>query len=158
MNTKEWLIVLIVSCFITCILTSNHYTKNPITKTEIVRDTTIVVDTITVEKPIYKFSKVVDTIFIHRDSVIVKDSLIYLPKEQKVYSDDSTYMAIVSGYEPNLDKIEVYPKTITITDTKIVRERYNMRWGIGIQAGYGISNTCLSPYIGVGISYNLLNF
>ena len=31
-------------------------------------------------------------------------------------------------------------------------------FGIGFNAGYGISKNGLSPYIGVGINYNLLKF
>lgn len=32
------------------------------------------------------------------------------------------------------------------------------RFGIGAQVGYGVSTTGLTPYIGLGISYNLLTF
>ena len=85
---------------------------------------------------------------------------VSLPRETKVY-EDSTYKAQISGYEPRLDYIEVYPRTITITET--VTERTRRRpWGIGVNVGYGATlhdrQVMLSPYIGVGVSYNFLTF
>lgn len=32
------------------------------------------------------------------------------------------------------------------------------RFGVGIQGGYGISSSGLSPYVGVGLSYNIIKF
>lgn len=32
------------------------------------------------------------------------------------------------------------------------------RWGLGIQAGAGITGAGLQPYVGIGISYNLFTF
>lgn len=32
------------------------------------------------------------------------------------------------------------------------------RWGIGVTAGYGITKSSLSPYVGIGISYNLIQW
>lgn len=48
-------------------------------------------------------------------------TFVALPKEYKEFSKDSVYKAIVSGYEPNLDYIEVYQKTniVNRTFTKI---------------------------------------
>lgn len=84
-----------------------------------------------------------------------KDSIkVEIPILSKVY-EDSTYTAYVSGYRANLDSIFVYPRreVITITDKAM-----HKRWSIGIQAGYGFGRNGLSPYIGIGISYNLLGF
>lgn len=58
--------------------------------------------------------------------VFVGDSLI-LERERKTYKD-STYKAVVSGFQPSLDYIEVYQKTITNTITKTIRPQ---RWGVG---------------------------
>ena len=46
--------------------------------------------------------------------------------------------------------------------TKEIRSVYKLpkpkKFGVGISAGYGITAQGLSPYIGVGINYNLINF
>lgn len=57
-----------------------------------------------------------------------------------------------------LDLIEVYPRT----EYQIQTVKTKPRWGLGIQAGYGCTLTGtqvrLSPYIGVGVQYNLLTW
>lgn len=46
--------------------------------------------------------------------------------------------------------------------TKEIRSVYKLpkpkKFGVGISAGYGVTAQGLSPYIGVGINYNLINF
>lgn len=82
---------------------------------------------------------------------------VQIPITQKVYSD-STYTAYVSGYLPCLDSIVLNLPTNIVT----IKQQYKpKRWSIGIHAGYGImlnGTPKLSPYIGVGISYNLWSF
>ena len=86
---------------------------------------------------------------------------IELPKMQRVYSDDSTYTAWVSGYEPKLDSINVYRKTIKETvmiSVPIKKKRtFWQRFGIGVQAGYGLGldDKKAHPYVGCGIGFNL---
>lgn len=89
------------------------------------------------------------------DGDFIQDSVkVAIPISSKVY-EDSTYTAYVSGYRASLDSIFVYPRREVITITDKSRHK---RWGIGIQAGYGFGRNGLSPYIGIGISYNLLGF
>ena len=86
----------------------------------------------------------------------IPDSVeVVVPITQRVYGD-SLYRAYVSGYRPQLDSIFVYPRTSYITTT--VKEKPK-RWGIGLQAGYGYSpGRGMSPYLGIGVSYNLYSF
>ena len=135
---------------------------NPDTTPIVVRDTTIVHDTIRMDNPIPTYIRTTDTIRLKIPVTEVLRDTVYvsLPRETKVY-EDSTYKAQISGYEPRLDYMEVYPKTITITET--VTERTKRRpWGIGVNVGYGATlhdrQVMLSPYIGVGVSYNFLTF
>ena len=88
---------------------------------------------------------------------------IELPKVQRVYSDDSTYKAWVSGYDPRLDSIEVYRKTIKETVTISVppveakrRRTFWQRFNIGVQGGYGIGldDKKGHPYIGMGVGFS----
>lgn len=133
--------------------------QNPVKEPEvkIERDTTIIVqiDTQYFPKPVpYR----VDV----RDTVLLKDT-IYLPgqmlfQEVKEYQD-STYYARISGINAFLEEIRVYPRITTkyITQTEYVRERPK-KWGIGIQGGYAISGEGFYPYIGIGVSYNFIQF
>lgn len=86
---------------------------------------------------------------------------VRLPREQRVYRD-TNYTAWVSGCLPSLDSIEVNSVTRYVTKTVTKMEDSRKRWGIGIQAGYGIGLTGGKvtgvPYIGIGISYNILTF
>ena len=86
---------------------------------------------------------------------------IELPKVQRVYTDDSTYKAWVSGYDPRLDSINVFRKTIKETVTiQIPAEKkkrtFWQRFNIGIQAGYGIGldDKKAHPYLGGGVGFS----
>lgn len=82
----------------------------------------------------------------------VHDSvMVSVPIMQKEYKD-STYHAWISGYQPNLDSIYIYRPTTHIIQT-ISKQK---RWGLGVQAGLGVTANKIQPYIGVGVSYNLL--
>jgi hypothetical protein len=124
-------------------------------------DTVIVRDTITCERPIYrtKYVSVTDSV-----RVVVHDTVVVsVPREMRVY-EDSLYRAEVSGVDPTLDRIEVYPQTkiVTRTETRDIFVTSRKRWGIGVQVGYGITKQGQAfnpgPYIGVGVSYNILSF
>lgn len=82
------------------------------------------------------------------DSIIYHDSAkVAIPIETKEYKTDY-YKAVISGYKPNLELMEVYTKTQTITVTPKKK-----RWGLGVHVGYGYPS---GWYIGGGISYNLV--
>lgn len=97
-----------------------------------------------------------DTVYIREADTIKIDSIaVEIPITQKTYRD-STYQAWVSGYNPQLDSIYVFPKTITFTNR--IRDAPK-RWGLGIQVGVEYDgNYKIQPYIGLGISYNILTW
>ena len=84
-----------------------------------------------------------------------KDSVeVVIPITQKIY-EDSTFRAYVSGYHPALDSIQIFQRK----ETNYIRSpTKNKRWGIGIQAGFGLTPHRVQPYIGIGISYNIITF
>jgi hypothetical protein len=92
-----------------------------------------------------------DNFPIKNDSTTVE-----LPITQKHYAD-STYSAWVSGYDPCLDSIKVYPRTEVLTITKQIQDKPK-RWGIGIHGGVGISKGGFTPYIGIGVQYNIIRW
>lgn len=93
---------------------------------------------------------------IKKDTIreVIKDSVkVEIPITQKMYKD-SNYTAYVSGFKPNLDSLIIVNKTITET----IKPKPK-KWGLGLQVGYGVtSGLKQSFYIGVGVSYNILNF
>lgn len=124
---------------------------------EVVRDTVCSVDTVrdTVRYPVREIlvDSVPYPVFVRVAGDTIRDT-VYLPITQKVYKD-SLYTAYVSGYRAKLDSIEVYSRRQTV----YVRERTKRkRWGLGMQTGYGWSENKRGVYVGVGISYNLLEW
>lgn len=125
-------------------------------------DTLTVRDTITEKHPIYLKQTKTDTMLVAvRDTTVIHDTTyIVMDREQKYYKGND-YEAWVSGYRPRLDSIWVFPETRYITK-EVKVQRKPTRWGIGIQAGYGIGvnsgQVTAFPYIGVGISYNIVRF
>lgn len=139
-------------------------TTNNETDVIVLTDTLYIRDTIRIEKPVPKFIKRIDTLLVQtKDTIRLKDTLyLALPREQKTYRDKN-YQAWISGYRPELDSIHIFRNTQQIiTTTTIQNKQKTRRWGIGIQAGYGLTlhqNIIKpTPYIGVGLSYNLLRF
>ena len=126
-------------------------------------DTLIIRDTITHYMPQYIHRHTRDTIRVPIRETIHDTVAVYLPRETRVY-EDARYRAEVSGYEPSLDRIDIYTQTQVVTKdvTQVVKQK--TRWGLGISAGYGVTiNTTdqtfrPAPYIGVGIHYNLISW
>lgn len=140
---------------------------------EPIRDT--VFDTIPYYKPVPRDSLVIKYItdrlpnagnddkednFPITDSVIADSSDVVIPITQKTYTDDSTYMAYISGYMTSLDSLMILNREIVTTMSPCPVQQ-NKKWSIGVQVGYGVTfnNTPqFTPYIGIGLSYKLFNF
>ena len=126
-------------------------------------DTLIIRDTLTHYVPQYVHRHTRDTIRVPIRETIHDTVAVYLPRETRVY-EDARYRAEVSGYQPSLDRIDIYTKTEVVTKdvTQVVKRK--TRWGLGLSAGYGVTiNTTdqtfkPAPYIGVGIHYNLISW
>lgn len=126
-------------------------------------DTLIVRDTVTVEYPVPILTTITDTLLVaYPDIVIIHDTtFVQLPRERKEYSGKD-YRAVVSGFQPSLDLIQIFPETKVVTQTISVPSRNRSHWALSLQAGYGITlqNNRITPlpYIGAGISYNLIEW
>ena len=123
-------------------------------------DTLIVRDTVTRENPVFvdRYITRIEQVFLPvHDTTVVRDSVLAdIPIETRVYAEDSLYRAVVSGFRPSLDTLLVYNTTREIT--KFVPVPVRKRWGIGVTGGYGVGKGGLTPFVGVGITYNLINF
>lgn len=143
-----------------CYTTGRKSAKAPVSAPEEPRvDTLVVRDTIVQDRPVYVRAYVRDSIYVYQHDTVY----VTLPREVKVY-DTPDYFAEVSGYEPSLDRIVVYPKTTTVTKTVTRTEtvRRKTPWGIGIQVGAGVCKAgnefYPGMYVGIGISYNLIRW
>ena len=166
-NLKKFIVFCF--CILIALMTYDFYLTHKLikqTRTDIVevRDTIekISYKKIFVDRPIaYKVKEIKhDTV---RITDVKHDSVdVILPVIQKEYRD-STYSAWVSGYQDvNLDSIKVYQKNIftEINNTKYVTKYKNRPFSLGLQVGYGFDfmNRQCSPYVGVGLQYNIISF
>lgn len=135
--------------------------------TEEVIDTVIKIDTVQIPTEVlqtqivtqevikYKYVPVMITdTFVERDTFIqVKENVAVIPISRKEYTDSQTYRAVVTGYDPKLEEIEVYRENMEIT----IRKKERQRWGIGAQAGAGVGLFNRQPdvFVGLGVQYNL---
>ena len=126
-------------------------------------DTLILRDTVTRFQPQPVRIHTRDTIRVPVTEVRHDTVAVYLPREVKVY-EDARYRAEVSGYEPNLDRIDIFTQTEVVTQSTAQVVKRKTRWGLGISAGYGVAiNTTEqtftpSPFIGVGLHYNIISW
>lgn len=126
-------------------------------------DTLIVRDTVTVEYPVPILTTITDTLLVaYPDIVIIHDTtFVQLPKERKEYSGKD-YRAVVSGYQPSLDLIKVFPETKVVARIISVPSRKRSHFALSLQAGYGITfqdnRITPLPYIGAGLSYSLVEW
>ena len=104
-----------------------------------------------------------DTVWLAEEDNEPMDTLdVEVPISRYVAHRDSLYHVEATGYDVEFRQITVYPKTVTIERTVTVEKLRTTHWGIGIQAGYGATlqdnAVRLSPYVGVGISYNIASW
>ena len=103
-----------------CAIGYNVGTRNNEVSVVEKRDTIYVYDTVAIEKPVLKESRVVETMLVAVHDTIVKNdtTFISLPRESKTYGDDR-FTAVVSGYKPSLDRLDIYIESQTVTKYRI---------------------------------------
>lgn len=140
-------------CFLVSYMAGGYHFRDA---AEMVVRTDTLHDTVTVREPVFVTERAVrtDTVLLRSDGP--KDSaLAVVPITQKVYAD-STYRAWVSGYNPKLDSIAIYNKTVIHTITRTEVEKCG-KFGIGVVGGVGFGMATRKPdvFLGVGFSYRL---
>ena len=124
------------------------------------------------EKIVYKDSiKVVqgETKVIEKEVIKYKDKVKDLKEKAKEIKYDTICNEIVA-YKDSIintqDTIIIKKDSIIYLDRKVIEFQDKIiniapkpkRWGIGLQGGYGANKDGLSPFVGVGISYDIFTF
>lgn len=145
-------VIYIIIIIILIILNLYQYNHNKIVKinTVEVRDTVVISDTVKFDNPTLIYVKT------EPDTLYINDTtFIELPKETKVYRD-STYEAQISGFQPHLDHIKVFPNTtyITTEKTSYIEKKKHFNHGIQIGVGFGVINRKADVFVGYGFQYS----
>ena len=150
-------LILLIACCIVSFLGGYDFASKHCYNVRTVTDTIVKRDTITsIPDTVYRtvaLGEKTVKVVIH-DTLCKTDTVtVSLPYVQKQYKD-SSYSAWISGYEPSLDSIRVFPKTTIIRESKVVRQK-DRRWGVFGGVGIGVSDR-ITPCVGVGIGYRIL--
>ena len=120
-------------------------------------DTLVIRDTIVAYKPKWMTKRVVDTEYVSVPEYIVRNDTIYavLEREQVMW-EDSLARIYASGINPEVDSVMHYRTEKVIGH--IIPVKANPRWGVGLQGGVGVGKSGVTPYVGVGVQYNILTW
>lgn len=120
-------------------------------------DTLVIRDTFKVTEPIYVTKRVVDSIpYPVTDTLRLRDTLYVILEREQIRWEDSLSVVYASGVMPQVDSVIHHTENLIITkEIPVIKKT---RWGLGVQAGVGAGKGGLTPYVGVGISYNLLSW
>ena len=120
-------------------------------------DTLVIRDTIKVTEAISVTKRVVDSIpYPVTDTLMLRDTLYVVLEREQIRWKDSLSVVYVSGVMPQVDSVIHHTNQLIITKEIPVIQK--TRWGLGVHAGVGAGKGGLTPYVGVGVSYNILSW
>lgn len=117
----------------------------PETLAEAKPDTVFVHDTFIIDRPILKERNVVERIYVPvNDTTVINDTVyLALPRESRTYGDER-FTAVVSGYKPSLDRLEIYLENQVVTKYLIPEPKKPKMntLSVGMEASY-MGSFCL---------------
>ena len=152
-----------VAVLIGFLIGQQHPQKSPVEPIKEKVDTLLIFDTITLTKPVFVEKIQLDSVYMPvTDTLWKHDTLyVYLEREQ-IQWQDSLCRVYASGVNPQVDSVTHFVQETIINREIPVPVKVKSRWGLGIQAGVGAGvngkQVYLTPYVGVGISYNILSW
>ena len=152
-----------VAVLIGFLIGQKHPQKSPVEPIKEKVDTLLIFDTITLTKPVFMEKIQLDSVYMPvTDTLWKHDTLyVYLEREQ-IQWQDSLCRVYASGINPQVDSVTHFVQETIVTREISVPVKVKSRWGLGIQVGYGAGvngkQVYLTPYVGVGISYNILSW
>lgn len=125
-------------------------------------DTLVIRDTITQYEPIVeKITKVERVLVPVTDTLRITDTLYVVLDREQVMWEDSLSRVYASGIMPEIDSVQHFVTERVVTREVVVPKVRRTRWGIGINAGYGVllgDQVRTAPYVGIGVSYNIVSW
>lgn len=164
MNKKTTFLVnalLILACVFLFgfLIGRKHPQKSPVEPIKVKVDTLVIHDTTMSYRPIYVDRVKLDSILVPVvDSVKIHDTTFVYLEREKVTWRDSLCEVYASGIMASVDSVRHFQEYKYITIETQVPVKVKSHWGLGVNAGYGVGKGGFTPYIGVGISYNLLSW
>ena len=152
-----------VAVLIGFLIGHKHTQKSPVEPIKEKVDTLLIFDTITLTKPVFVEKIQLDSVYMPvTDTLWKHDTLyVYLEREQ-IQWQDSLCRVYASGINPQVDSVTHFVQETIINREISIPVKVKSRWGLGIQVGYGAGvngkQVYLTPYVGVGISYNILSW
>ena len=152
-----------VAVLIGFLIGQQHTQKLPVEPIKEKVDTLLIFDTITLTKPVFVEKIQLDSVYMPvTDTLWKHDTLyVYLEREQ-IQWQDSLCRVYASGINPQVDSVTHFVQETIVNREISVPVKVKSRWGLGIQVGYGAGingkQVYLTPYVGVGISYNILSW
>ena len=141
------------------IIGQKHPQKLPVEPIKVKVDTLVIHDTTMSYKPIYVDRVKLDSVLVPVvDSVKIHDTTFVYLEREKVTWRDSLCEVYASGIMASVDSVRHFQEYKYITIETQVPVKVKSHWGLGVNAGYGVGKGGLTPYVGVGISYNLLSW
>lgn len=131
----------------------------PIETVKTKTDTLFIYDTIVEIKPVFETRRVVERVLMPVvDTVRLRDTLlVYMDREQLVWRDSLSEI-YASGIDPKIDSVRHFVKDRIVTIETVRPVVRKTRWGVGLQGGMGMGKDGLTPYVGVGLNYNLFSW
>ena len=141
------------------IIGQKHPQKLPVEPIKVKVDTLVIHDTTMSYRPIYVDRVKLDSVLVPVvDSVKIHDTTFVYLEREKVTWRDSLCEVYASGIMASVDSVRHFQEYKYITIETQVPVKVKSHWGLGVNAGYGVGKGGLTPYVGVGISYNLLSW
>ena len=153
------LLILANFCLAGFIIGQKHPQKLIVEPIKTKVDTLVIRDTMMCYKPIYVDRVKVDSVLVPVvDSVKIHDTTFVYLEREKITWRDSLCEVYASGIMASVDSVRHFQEDKYITIEKQFPVKVKSHWGLGVNAGYGVGKGGFTPYIGVGISYNLLSW
>lgn len=147
----KYISVFTAGCLVGILLFWLNKSEAPKPIVEVVKEV-VYIDTNSVPEPVVvpELTILEEYFLIENPDLLARDTLpkIHLRKETKTYKD-STFMAVVSGYNPSLDYIETYNRTKCITV-----EKKPLKWFISAIGGVSFTGNAGSLYGAGEIGYS----
>ena len=124
-------------------------------------DTLFFWDTVVVDKPfpveVIKWKTVPEYLAVH-DTTFLHDSvLVDVPIERRIYQEDSTFYAVVSGFKPSLDTLKVFNKTTYIEKTRNIAVYKPYKWSVGPFVSQEVGLSHYAAKVGIAGDFGFRN-